>query len=203
MSNFAQFQILPTAVDAEAVNAAMKKLLKGATLEEIGFNSREEMLAAMRDKRYEASGAEGEAYRRLVAISIQNSQHEWTDASHNEKAAAQRQAEWKADEDKQILREWITEQMKDPRYETSALFRRQVREAIEKNPALYEQAAPQPTRVEGRVQLGAEDHAAVRAALDKEREEKREAAKKDAIEAATRRAAMPYIDAITGEPSDE
>ena len=62
-------------------------------LEEIGFASQGEFHKALSDPRYEAVGAEGEAYRRLVARMVQNSQHEWKDVSHNEKAAAQRKAD--------------------------------------------------------------------------------------------------------------
>jgi hypothetical protein len=64
----------------------------------------------------------------LVAHMLKNSTFAATD--HNAKAAAQRKADWQADEEKQILREWITEQMK----EKSVLLRKQVREAIEKVP---------------------------------------------------------------------
>jgi hypothetical protein len=200
---FSQFQIKPAALDADAVNAAMKEMLGNATLEEIGFNSREEFHKAIANPKYNAPGAEGEAFRRLVARMVQNSEQEWTDAGHNSKAAAQRQADWKADEDKQILREWVAEQMRDPRYETSALFRRQVREAIEKNPHLAEVAMPTPTRLNGRVQLSSEHAAEVQAAIAKEKQDAREQAKKNAMEAAARRAAMPYHDLVTGEDSDE
>ena len=34
--SFNQFQIVPTAYDADAINAAMKKMLGNATLEELG-----------------------------------------------------------------------------------------------------------------------------------------------------------------------
>jgi phosphoglucomutase len=87
--------------------------------------------------------------------------------------------------DRAILREHIQSLMADPRYETSTLFRKQVREQIEANPHLFEQGMPTPVKVNGRVQLGADDHAAVRSAFDKEREEKHQAE----VKAATDRAA--------------
>ena len=64
-------------------------------------------------------------------------------------------------------------------------------------------AIDSPTRVNGRVQLTSDHVAEVQAGLAKEREEKREQAKKAAIAEAERRAAMPYFDLASGEPSED
>jgi hypothetical protein len=165
-----------------------------------GFSSNEEFMAALRDPRYSAAGQDGEDFREAVKEMLKNSD---LGTSHNAKAAAQRRTDWRTEEDRQILREHIQTLMNDPKYETSALFRRQVREQIEKNPGLFETAMPQGTKIKARIQLGEEDRAEVRKVLDEEKKTAREEAKKAAVAEAERRAAAPYIDALSGEAQDE
>jgi hypothetical protein len=176
------------------------KYLKGENPADCAFATQREMLDAMARPEYETDAE----YRAAVAVMVANSDFSGQDSgNHNAKAAAQRRADWKTDEDRQILREHIESMMNDPKYETSALFRRQVREQIAAHPDLFELAAPTPTRVNGRVQLDGSDYATTKKALDDQREAAREQAKKDAIAEAERRAGLKYFDLVTGEASDE
>ena len=120
--------------------------------------------------------------------------------SHNEQAATQRRSDWRAEEDRAILREHIQSLMADPRYETSTLFRKQVREQIEANPHLFGQRMPSPTRVNGRVQLSSEHLAEIQAAIAKEKQDKREAEAKAAADRAAKLAAKYSFSVTVSAP---
>jgi hypothetical protein len=178
--------------------------------ETYGFNSEAEMVAAMSDERYSAPGQAGEHYRELVTLMVKQS--DFSGAGNvlqtNEGKAAARKAELLLQEDKQILREHAASLFNDPRYSTSALFRRQVREQIAANPHLADMIAPQgPTVKKFRLALGEEDLKEVKKMIEEEKAAEREQNRKDAIERAVRDAERPYIDVtgmdVSGEDNDE
>jgi hypothetical protein len=175
-----------------------------------GFNSEQEMIDAMSDPRYSAPGQEGEHFRELVSLMLKQS--DFSGAGNvlttNEGKAAARKAELLLQEDKQIIREHAQSLFSDPRYATSALFRRQVREQIAANPHLADMIAPQgPTVKKFRLALGEDDLNEVKKVIADEKKAEREQNRKDAIERAVRDAERPYIDVtgmdVSGEDNDE
>lgn len=165
-----------------------------------GFNSEQEMIDAMSDPRYSAAGQEGEHFRELVSLMLKQSDFSGAGnaLTSNEAKAAARKAQVILDEDKQIIREHAQSLFDDPRYATSALYRRQVREQIEANPHLADMIVPQGPSVKSfRMQLGEEDFNEVKKAVADQKKAEREQNRKEAIEAAIKEAERPYVD-ITG-----
>lgn len=170
-----------------------------------GFNSEQELVEAMSDARYSAPGEAGEHFREFVALMLKQS--DFSGAGNalttNEAKAASRKAQTLLDEDKQILREHAAALFNDPKYQTSALYRRQVRDQIAANPHLADLIIPKgPSVTNFRGQLTEADLSEVKKTLADEKKAEREQNRKDAIERAVRDAERPYVD-VTGMPEDD
>lgn len=180
-------------------NPEPNPFLKGFD-ESYGFNSEQEMIDAMSDPRYSAPGQDGVHFREFVALMLKQS--DFSGAGNvlttNEGKAAARKAQVLLEEDQQIIREHAQSLFDDPRYATSALFRRQVREQIAANPHLADMVVPQgPSVRKFRMELGEEDMLEVKKAVADEKKAEREKNRKEALEQAIKEAERPYLD-ITG-----
>ena len=170
-----------------------------------GFNSEAELVEAMSDARYSAPGQEGEHFRELVTLMLKQSDFSG-ELTTNEAKEASRKSQVLLDEDKQILREHAASLFNDPRYCTSALFRRQVREQIEAHPHLADMIVPQgPSVKKFRLQLSEADMLEARKNIEEERKAAFDQQRKEAIEAATRDAEQRFIDvgAVGTQRDDE
>lgn len=172
------------------------------------FATQAEMVEAMASEKY-ATDAE---YREAVMVMVANSDFGGATLNgqevltSNEAKAAKRKADWLAQEDAAILKEHVQSLMNDPRYETSTLYRRQVREQILANQELIEKTIPStkgPTRVSGRIQFSGQDYEEVKAGLAKQAEEQRKKDAREAADAIIRQAEQKYVDVVGTPASDE
>jgi hypothetical protein len=204
-----QLPILPHRVrrSAETRSEQANKWFKGENPADCAFDNQQQMLDAMRRPEYESDPE----FRKAVAIMVANSTF---GTNHNESVRLARKADARRVEDQAIVREQVNRMFGkkdvngDLLYEKSPTYRREVENYIRANSDALDAAMPNlvshGTRMpKMRVQLTSDHAAEVQAGLAKEREAKREAAKKSAIAEAERRSAAPYIDALTGEASDE
>ena len=171
-----------------------------------GFPTQAEWLEAVQDPRYNASGQAGQHFREYAAALLKQSDFDGDgghDLTTNEAKAAARKSQALLDEDKEIIREHAQSLFSDPRYATSALFRRQIREQIAANPHLADLIIPKgPSVTNFRGQLTEDDLLEVRKTIADEKKAEREQNRKDAIERAVRDAERPYVD-VTGMPEDD
>lgn len=165
--------------------------------ETYGFNSEQEMIDAMSDERYSAPGQAGAHYRELVALMLKQSDFsgQGNVLTTNEGKAAARKAQVLLDEDKQIIREHAQALFDNPLYETSALYRRQVREQIAANPHLADMIVPQgPSVRRFKMELGEADLNEVKKMIDDEKKAAFEQSRQEAMEAAAKEIEQRFVD---------
>jgi hypothetical protein len=178
------FRIAANVPDPTVENPWMKTLQP-----DHGFPTQAEWLEAIRDPRYSAPGQAGQHFREYVAALLSQSDFDGNgghDLTTNEAKAAARKSQVVLDEDKQILREHAQSLFSAPRYSTSALFRRQVRDQIGANPHLADLiVAPNgPSIKSSRLVATEVDYADIKKKIADEKKAEQEINRKEAIERA-------------------